>query len=99
MNRSGGLDEVLTAVSNILLWCLGIGMALLLFWFGIVQAAGDYIYGVHSSMFDLSRHEFELMNYYGIAWFKTCVVMFFFAPWLGTRLVLRGMRKSAAASG
>jgi len=99
MNRSGGLDEALSAVSKILLWCFGIGMALLLLWFGMVLAAGDSIYGAHSSMHDISRHEFDIMNYYGMAWLKTCVFLFFFTPWLGTRLVLRGMRKSAATSG
>lgn len=96
MDRLLGLDEVLRAVSKILLWCFGIGMALLLFWFGMALAFGDFAYGVHARMFDLSRHEFEMMNYYGIAWFKTCVFLFFFTPWLGTRLVLRGMRKRAA---
>jgi hypothetical protein len=99
MNRSAGLDEVLDVVSKILLWCFGIGMALLLFWFGMVLAIGDLAYGVHASMFDLSRHEFEMMNYFGMAWLKVCVFLFFFTPWLGTRLVLRGMRKGAAGSG
>ncbi|NQT14474.1 MAG: hypothetical protein HQ582_17085, partial [Planctomycetes bacterium] len=89
MDRLLGLDEVLRAVSKILLWCTGIGVVVLLFWFGMVQGAGDYIYGVHSSMFDLSRHEFELIHYIGIAWLKTCVFLFFFTPWLATRLVLR----------
>jgi hypothetical protein len=54
---------------------------------------------VHAGMFDLSRHEFEMMNYFGMAWLKVCVFLFFFSPWLATRLVLRGMRKGAAGSG
>ena len=38
---------------------------------------GDWIYSIHSKWFDLSKHEFALMNYCGMALVKLCAIVFF----------------------
>ena len=93
MNTSASLDEVLTAVSKILLWCFVLGIVVLLIWFVVFLAAGDVVHRFHSQMFDVSLHEFHIINYCGMGLVKLCTFILFFIPWLGTRLALGGMRK------
>ena len=69
-----------------LLKCVLMGMGMLLFWFVMILAAGDLAYKFHGGMFDITRHEFDLLNYYGLAAFKLCVFLFFVIPWLAVRL-------------
>jgi len=83
------ITEWLDAVAKILLRCWVFGFLLLLFWFGAVTLAGDFVYGVHGSMFDLSRHELDLIHYCGMGLTKLVVGLFFFIPWVAIRLVLR----------
>ena len=97
MNASASLDEVLTAVSRILLWCFVLSILLLLFWFVFFLAAGDFAYRFHAKMFDLSKDEFDVINYCGMGLVKACSFMLFFIPWVATRLALSGGRKLGAA--
>ena len=96
MNASASLDEILTAVSKILLWCFFLGMVVLLLWFVLFLAAGDLAHRVHVKMFDVTEHEFDLINYCGMALVKVWSFLFFLIPWIGTRLALMGVRKSGA---
>ena len=65
---------------------------MLLFWFGFYMVGGDFAYDIHSRMFDISEHEFEMLNYYLMAGFKILVWMFFGIPFIATRIVLRSIR-------
>ena len=93
MNTSTDLEYILNIVSKTLLWCFVIGYLTLLLWFGFFLLGGNFAYNIHSKMFDLTEHEFELMNYYGMAGLKIIVWVFFGIPFIATRLVLRGMRR------
>jgi hypothetical protein len=81
--------ELLDVVAKILLRCGIFGFLLLLFWFGAVTLAGDLVFAVHGSMFDLGYHELNVIHYCGMGLVKLLVAMFFFAPWAAIRLVLR----------
>ncbi len=94
MNRRADPDNVLLIVSRVLLRCVLMGFLLLFVWFGAFLAVGDFAYDVHAKMFDISRHEFDVMNYYGMTIVKGCVVLFFLVPLIATRLVLTGIEKS-----
>ena len=96
MNASARLDEVLSAVAKILLWCFVLGTLILFLWFGLFLAAGDLAYQVHSSMFDLSKHESYVIWYCGKALLTVWVFMLILIPWIGVRLALRGMRRRGA---
>ena len=93
MNTSTDLETVMNVVSKTLLWCFVIGFLSMLLWFGFFMLGGDFAYDIHSKMFDLTEHEFELMNYYGMAGLKIIVWVFFGIPFIASRLVLRGMRR------
>jgi len=43
-------------------------------------------------MFDLSRHELQLIHYCGMGLVKLAVGVFFFFPWVAIRLVLSKAR-------
>jgi len=90
--------NVLDVVARVLLWCFLIGILLLLFWFGCFVLVGDLIHGIHAKMFDLSKHEFDMMNYYGMAYLKLSVFLFFLIPYLAVRLALRGQMRPDGAS-
>jgi len=81
--------EFFDTLAEILLRCWIFGFLLLLFWFGAVMLAGNFVYSVHASMFGLSWDELDLIHYCGMGFLKLFVGVFFFFPWLSIRLVLR----------
>jgi len=89
MSSSTDVTEVLEAVGKVLLWCFVLGFVLLLVWFGFLMLAGDWVFAVHGTLFDLTRHELTLIHYCGMALAKLCVILFFLFPYLAIRLALR----------
>lgn len=76
-------------LSKVLLRCWVIGFIVLLIWFGAVMVAGDFVYGVHGKMFDLTRTQLNSIHYCGMGLLKLVVAMFFLFPWIAIRMVLR----------
>ena len=83
------ISEWLEVIAKVLLLCWLFGFLLLLFWFGVYAVAGDQVLKIHGTWFDLTKHDFDLMNYYGMAFVKVCVFLFFLVPYIAIRLVLR----------
>ena len=50
---------------------------------------GDWIYSIHSKWFNVSKHEFALMNYYGMALVKLFAIVIFLFPYGAIKLMLR----------
>jgi hypothetical protein len=82
-------NELLHALAKVLLRCFLLGVLLLLVWGGFFLLAGDWTYRINSRWFDLTRHEFELIQYCGIVLAKVWVLLFFLFPYVAIRLVLR----------
>jgi hypothetical protein len=76
-------------LAKILLRCGIFGFLLLLLWFGMYMLAGDVIYRLHGSMFDLSKQDLDVIHYCGMAFVKLVVILFFLFPWAAIRLVLK----------
>jgi hypothetical protein len=83
------ITEWLDVVAKILLRCWIFGFLLLTIWFGFFMLAPDVIYSLHGSMFDLSPHELNIIQYSALAFVKLVVICFFFFPWLAIRMVLK----------
>ncbi len=66
-------------LAKVLLRCWFFGFIVLLFWFGAVMLAGDFVYGVHGNMFDLTRPQLNSIHYGGMGLLKRVVAMFYFA--------------------
>ena len=89
MSEPTQTDDLLNVTAKVLLRCWILGFILLLFWIGAVALAGDLVYSVHGSMFDLTRSELSVIHYCGMGLTKLVVGMFFFIPWVAIRLVLK----------
>jgi hypothetical protein len=84
-----GLLEKLSAV---LIRCFFLSLALLCIWLIFFLVGGSAGYSLHSQWFELSRHDYDVLNYFGIAFTKICAIIFFLFPYIAIRLVLRGMK-------
>ncbi len=90
MNELGDLKNRLEITSRILLRCFILNFALILFWFFLFLIGnGQWGYEIHSKIFDITRHEFVLINYCGMAFVKLCNIIFFLFPYVAIRLVLK----------
>ena len=83
------MSNRLDVVAEIFLRCFLFSLALLIVWFMSYVVGGDWIYSIHSKWFDLSKHEFALMNYYGMALVKLCAIVLFLLPYSAIKLMLR----------
>jgi hypothetical protein len=84
------IRDILNTCAGILLRCFILSLVLLLFWFVFFLLAGDLGYWIHSHWFDLTRHDFDLINYCGMALVKALNVTFFLIPYVAIRLMLHG---------
>ena len=90
MNYSAELNGLLDAVAGIFIRCFIFGFAVLVFWFGLYLMEGGLGYTVHSYLFDVSRQQFDQMNYYGMTFLKLCVFLFFLFPYIAIKLIRTG---------
>ncbi len=90
MNESTDLKNHLELTAKILLRCFILNFALILLWFFLyLIGSGRWGYELHSKIFDITRHEFVLINYCGIAFAKLCNFIFFLIPYVAIRRVLK----------
>ena len=82
-------DSVLESLSAIFGSCFLLSFAFLLFWFLFYLVGGDWGYKITSKWFEVSRHNYDLMSYFGIAFVKICNILFFLFPYISIRLLLR----------
>ena len=76
-------------VEHILFWCMVMGFAVLLIWFGMIALAGEWIHTFHTqigTMRMVSLPTFMSANYIGIGMWKMCVILCFAIPWLATKV-------------
>jgi len=83
------VTELLDRLSRVLLGAFGLGMLLLLVWFGAVALFGDFVYAMHKAFFALSRERFDAIHYAGMAFVKSSLLLLFLFPWLAIRWELR----------
>lgn len=90
---TNAVDEVLEVAAQILIRCTVIGVIVLLIWWGALELAGDFAYGVHSKIAPMSRDQFELIHYVGMLMTKAGVSLLFFFPYIAIRLVIARRRR------
>lgn len=64
-------------------------LALLLLWSLVFITAHDWMYGMNARWFNISIHEFDLLNYGLIGFLKIINIAFFLFPYLSIKLLLR----------
>ena len=94
MNESLSFMDDLEILSSILIRCFVIGVVFITFWFIFFLLGGDAGYTIHARLFQISRHEYDLLNYYGMAFVKGCNFLLFLFPYIAIRMVLRRMHNT-----
>jgi len=93
MNESSSFKSGLEILSRILIRCFVLGAVFITLWFIFFLVGGELGYTMHAKWFQISRHEYDLLNYYGMAFVKGCNFLFFLFPYIAIRMVLRRKRK------
>ena len=63
MNESLNFTNSLEILSSILIRCFVIGFVFITFWFIFFLFSGDVGYRIHTKLFQISRHEYDILNY------------------------------------
>jgi hypothetical protein len=81
--------DQLEYLARALIRCFLLSVALLAFWGVCYLIIDDWVYGFHSRFFEMTRQQFDLIMYCGMAFVKLSAFVFFLIPYLSLRLVLR----------
>ena len=92
MNEQNSHLDCLETTAQVLARCLIGGIILLLLWSAVYLAAPDWLYAVNSKWFSVTREQFVMVNFCGIAALKLFVYVVFLIPYISVRLVLRKNR-------
>ena len=77
----------IVAVKAFFMWCTIINGALLVLSFLVCAYAGDWIYGMHSKWFPISREAFNVAIYSFLGIFKIFVLVFNLVPYIACVIV------------
>ena len=77
----------ITVVRALFMWCTIVNGALLILSFVMCAGAGDWIYGMHSRWFPISREAFNVAIYAFLGLFKMFVVGFNLVPYIALAIV------------
>jgi len=77
----------IAVIRDALLWCAVINYGVLLVWFLFFILARDWIHQLHGHWFRLSREQFDMVHYAGMAIFKLGIILFNLAPYVALRIV------------
>ncbi len=90
MERSNTVDDALEAAAKVLIRCFALAMVAMLIWSPIVLFGADWVYSVHSKLFDITRPQFNVTMYAFVGLFKLVAFAGFLFPYLAIRWVRAG---------
>ncbi len=82
-------------LAGIFIRCFFYSVALLLIsmiFYALAENWGYYV-SYNWYKYTMSRHEYDLLFYYGLAFIKTCAIVFFLIPYVAIKMVLRQRKK------
>lgn len=77
----------MSGVSEWLSWCIVVGYALLLVWFGVWVWAAPALHRLHSRWFRLERPAFDALAWHLLGLYKIALLVLFVIPWTALWLV------------
>ncbi len=83
----------LDTVAKILIRCFWMGIAFQLFLLLWALPGAEFAHSMHSKLFQISRHEFDLIMYCCMGLVKLVSIVGFLIPYLAIRLVMRQQAK------
>ena len=76
-------------IAKITIRCFFLNFIVLLIWFLFYLLAEDFMYRAHSSLFEMTEHEFAVINYCGIMLVKIFTFTFFLFPYFACKLCMK----------
>jgi len=70
-------------------WCALINYWVLLVWLAIVTLGHDWIMGISLRCFEISKGQFDAVDFSCMAGYKAANILLFFVPFLGLSIVLK----------
>ena len=77
----------IAAIKAFFMWCTIINFGLLMFTFVMVSVLGDWVYGIHSKIFSISRESFNVTLYAFLGVYKILVIVFCAVPWIALVII------------
>ena len=78
---------VIFTIKTFFMWCTIINVLLLIISFLVCTLAGDWVYGMHSKWFPISREVFNIAIYSFLGLFKILILVFNIVPWIAFAIV------------
>ena len=75
------------SITAFFMWCTVLNVALLVLSSLICLCAGDWVYGIHSKWFSISRETFNVAIYSFLGLYKIFVFVFNFIPYIALLIV------------
>lgn len=72
----------------VLFWLSVMNFALLLFWFLMFLFSRDWLYDLHRSVFGITKEEFYVVHYAGMALYEILIMALNVFPYLALRIVV-----------
>jgi hypothetical protein len=69
------------------LWCTVIDYGVLLLWVVLATLGRGWLYGLVGRIFPVSREQFDLLNYAGIALYKVGIILFNLVPLISLYII------------
>ena len=82
-------DVFLQALATILLRSFIFGLAFLLLWFLLYLITPDWMFELSARWFNVGKRDFDLINYFGMGFFKISIILFFLVPYLAIKSMSR----------
>lgn len=74
-------------IRDIFAWCTVIHIGLLACWGVMFFIMPDFIFRIHSRLFEMERRDFNKIHYTGMAYYKILIFVFCLVPYLAMRIV------------
>ena len=68
-------------------WCTILNIAFVTLLGLFLAAAGDFVYRVHSSLFKLTREQFNVTIYGWLGTYEILIIVFCLAPWIALQII------------
>ena len=88
-DKIAGKVKVMETIAKITIRCFFLNFIVLLIWFLFYLLAKDFMYQAHSSLFEMTEHEFAVINYSVIMLLKIFTFTFFLFPYVACRLCMK----------
>jgi hypothetical protein len=82
-------EVFLQTVATILFRSFLFGLAFLLLWFLLYLIASAWMFEINARWFNIGKRDFDLINYFGMGFFKITIILFFLLPYLAIKSMSR----------